>query len=419
MSGHNNVSVESKIIDNLTEGILVVDALGTVEYLNKTAHKILCLPDEGVVGKKFGSLFFNNAENDAFSQTVIDALHSDEKLVERVVPFSAGGNIRHLRMYVAYLPNASDISGGYIIVFSDLSELMELRDIAQDIERVSTMNKQLTLRNELLQKTFGMYFSDEVVQELLDKPEGPNLGGKSEVLTIMMSDLRGFTALSEQMHPENLIRILNHYLGAMTKEIQRYSGTIIEFIGDGIMAIFGAPIHSVTHAANAVAAALSMQAAMEKVNAWNEKMGFPHLEMGIGLNTGEVIIGNVGSKLHMKYGIVGSHVNLCGRIESYTIGGQILISPSVREAVGSPLTIAKELTVAPKGVGHKLLLSQVTGIGEPYNIALHVEKDIPEELSEPVPISFSLVRDKHTESDIHYGGLTAIGRESAILQTDA
>ncbi len=406
------------IMDNLTEGILATDASGTIHYANRAAHQILGLPSEGVVGTKFASLFFENPENDAFCQTVIDAVHAEEKLVETVVPFYAKGEKKHLRMYVSYYKLENEADSGFILVFTDLSEMMLLKDIAEDMERVSSLNRQLQLRNALLQETFGMFLSDEVVRQLLDKPGGLSLGGTNEVVTIMMSDLRGFTALSEQMYPDDLINMLNHYLGAMTEVIQRYGGTIIEFIGDGILALFGAPVPRGTHAADAVAAAVSMQAAMEDVNQWNAERSYPHLEMGIGLNTGEVIVGNVGSRKRMKYGVVGSHVNLCGRIESYTIGGQILISPGVREAVSSPLTIEKEMTVAPKGVGRSLVLSHVTGIGEPYNVYVRMKTDPTTELKEPVPVRFFLVREKHTDSQQHYGGIIALGKECAILQTE-
>ena len=418
MGKHTGEVTQMNIVNNLTEGIMVTDLSGTVVFMNTAACDILCLSAKKAIGQKFGALFLSESENLDFCQTVIDAMYADEKLIETVVPFIADGETKNLRLYVSFFEEEEGKAGGYILVFTDLSELIQLKSVAQDMERVSSLNRQLTLRNELLQKTFGMFLSDEVVQELLDKPKGLALGGRTETLTIMMSDLRGFTALSEQMNPEDLITMLNHYLGTMTEAIQKYGGTIIEFIGDGIMAIFGAPTPSKTHAADAVAAAVEMQAAMQRVNRWNANRDYPHLEMGIGLNTGEVIVGNVGSKKRMKYGIVGSSVNLCGRIESYTVGGQILISPTVREAVPYTLTIANEMTVAPKGVGRHITLSQVTGIGEPYNVSIKVKKDSLKDLPEPVPVSFSLIKDKHTQNDAHFGGLTAIGKECAVLKTE-
>ena len=206
-------------------------------------------------------------------------------------------------------------------------------------------------------------YANDAAVEILDTPDGLAPGGKKRTVTIMMSDLRGFTAMSERMEAESLITMLNHYLRTMTDIIQKRGGTIIEFIGDGIMAIFGAPRLSETHASDAVAAALEMQAAMTEVNRWNAKKDFPYLEMGIGLDCGEVIVGNIGSEKRMKYGALGSHVNLCGRIESYTTGSQVLISPNVRSRIEATLCIEKEMTVLPKGASEEMVLSHVTGSG--------------------------------------------------------
>jgi adenylate cyclase len=234
----------------------------------------------------------------------------------------------------------------------------------------------------------------------------------------MMSDLRGFTAISERMDPGDLIAMLNHYLEVMTGIIQDHKGTIIEFIGDGILAIFGAPVQTETHASDAVAAALGMQQAMDQVNRWNTERDYPILEMGIGINTGEVIVGNLGSEKRMKYGVAGKHVNICGRIESYTVGGQILISPDTRNAIEADLTITSEMTVLPKGAVEELVLSHVTGIGDPYNIHIESKKDVPKALKEPIPICFHKISEKHTMDKPYYGGITALGHDSAILETE-
>lgn len=242
-------------------------------------------------------------------------------------------------------------------VLSDISELVELRDAIKAMGRIKALNGQLELRNKMLSETFGRCLSDEIVRQQLDTPDGLALGGKKRTLTVMMSDLRGFTAMSERMEAQSLLALLNHYLGEMTEIVQRRNGTIIEFIGDGIMAIFGAPAPSDSHAADAVAAAIEMQSRMEAINAWNRERGYPVLEMGIGINTGEVIVGNIGSEKRTKYGVVGNHINLFGRIESYTVGGQVLISPKTRSMVSEPLDIAMEQEVFPKGVKTPLTLA--------------------------------------------------------------
>jgi adenylate cyclase len=234
----------------------------------------------------------------------------------------------------------------------------------------------------------------------------------------MMSDLRGFTAISERMDPGDLIAMLNHYLEVMTGIIQDHKGTIIEFIGDGILAIFGAPVQNETHASDAVAAALGMQGAMDEVNRWNTERDYPILEMGIGINTGEVIVGNLGSEKRMKYGVAGKHVNICGRIESYTVGGQVLISPDTRKEIKADLIIASEMTVLPKGAVEEIVLSHVTGIGDPYNIQIKNKREVPKDLKEPIPVCFHKISEKHTMDKPYYGGITALGYYSAILETE-
>ena len=306
---------------------------------------------------------------------------------------------------------------GLTMVLTDLSEMFELQDSVKTMEQINELNRQLTDRNELLNKTFGMFLSDDIVSELLNKPDGLTPGGKKRELTVMMTDIRGFTAMSERMDADELLTMLNHYLAAMTDIIQKYHGTIIEFMGDGIMAIFGAPVYSEKHAENAVAAALEMQAAMEEINAWNYERKLPYLEIGAGIDSGEVIVGNIGSEKRMKYGVVGKHVNMCGRIESYTVGGQILISPEVRKRIHTGLRIGRELTVLPKGADDEIVLSHVTGIGAPYNIYITVKSDTLKSLKSPVPVCFFRLDEKHTMEKPYYGGIVSLGRDGALLQT--
>ncbi|MHC5824709.1 MAG: adenylate/guanylate cyclase domain-containing protein, partial [Nostoc sp.] len=187
-------------------------------------------------------------------------------------------------------------------------------------------NTELEKRNQLIRQVFGRYLSDTVVANLLESPERLKLGGERRKITILTSDLRGFTALSERFAPEEVIHILNLYLEYMADLINHYQGTIDEFMGDGILVLFGAPIGKEDDALRAVTCACAMQLAMVGVNEKMKTLGWPLLEMGIGINTGEVIVGNIGSEKRTKYGIVGSQVNLTYRIESYTSGGQILIS---------------------------------------------------------------------------------------------
>lgn len=414
----NQDLIRESIISDMAEGVMTIGFDGIITYLNQAAEVILERKSEELLGQSFGRAFFEYEENDAFNQAVLDAAYEREISHKNIVPYYTGTVTKQLHVSTSFLRNGKE-KIGIIVVLSDISELAQLRDAVKAMEKIRALNGQLELRNKLLSETFGRFLSDEIVRQLLDTPDGLALGGKKRTLTVMMSDLRGFTALSERMEAQSLLSMLNHYLGEMTEIIQRRGGTIIEFIGDGIMAIFGAPAPSESHAADAVAAAVEMEKQMEKVNAWNEERGFPRLEMGIGINTGEVIVGNIGSEKRTKYGVVGSHVNLCGRIESYTVGGQVLISPRTRTMIEAPLEVAMEQEVFPKGVKEPLKLSLVTGIGAPYDVYCRQQEEERKSLVDPAEVSFVTIHEKHCDREKNTGRFTALCRTSGILETDA
>ncbi|MCR4923045.1 MAG: PAS domain S-box protein [Lachnospiraceae bacterium] len=411
-------NIRERIINNVSEGVMLISFEGTINYINPAGLTILGLKKEQVVDKKVATVFFDNPQNIEFVQTLIEAAYDQKKTHSSIIPYCKKDAIHPFRVVTSYLTGEDGSYVGVIIVFSDLSEQAELKDALKSMEKIKKLNEQLELRNKLISETFGRFLSDDIVDNLLNSPDGIQPGGNKKELTMLMSDLRGFTAMSERMDAEDLISMLNHYLGEMTEVIQKYNGTIIEFIGDGILAIFGAPVWTKKHAENAVAAALEMQSRMVSVNAWNEKKHYPVLAMGIGLNTGEVIVGNLGSEKRMKYGVVGSNVNLCGRIESYTVGGQVLISPSTRKKIKAKLDIEKEMTVYPKGANGEIVLSHITGIGDPYNIYAEMKDDIMQTLEVPIPVRFRMIEEKHGKEKIYYGGISAESRSGAILDTN-
>ena len=408
--------IRKSIIADMSEGVMTVGFDGIITHVNPAAEVILDMRADELVGKSFARCFFERPENDAFNQCILDAVYDASCAHRNIVPYYADHEIRQLHITTSYLHDSGKRIG-VIAVLSDITELNELRDAVKAMERIKALNMQLEMRNQLLSETFGRFLSDEIVRQLLDTPDGLALGGKKRTLTIMMSDLRGFTAMSERMEAGELLSMLNHYLGEMTEEIQKHNGTIIEFIGDGIMAIFGAPAPSESHASDAIAAAIQMQNRMKEINRWNAERGYPMLEMGIGLNTGEVIVGNIGSEKRTKYGVVGSHVNLCGRIESYTVGGQILIPPLTREMAGTKLEVAQEMEVFPKGVKGALVLSHVTGIGEPYYFSCATEEDVFRPLEKPRKVEFVPIHGKHVDTQAAAGRFVAVSENGAILET--
>ena len=254
---------------------------------------------------------------------------------------------------------------GQIAVSIKNAELVEHLE-----EKVRERTAQLELRTQFIEQTFGRYMSNEIAESLLKSPEALDFGGHKRIVTILMSDLRGFTAFSETLPPETIVSLLNNYLSEMTTVIQKYNGTIDSFIGDAIQAIFGAPLQRPDDAERAVACALEMQMTMARVNEWNLQTGFPEIEMGIGINTGEVVVGNIGSRKRAKYSVQGSNANLASCIEGHTVGGQVLIAESTRDAVKAPLTILSTMTIEPKGVTRPVTIHEVGGLGGSYKLAL-------------------------------------------------
>ncbi len=267
----------------------------------------------------------------------------------------------------------------------DLSTIRSTDEVGQLARAFTSMTAGLKDR-ERIKDTFGRYLTQEVVKRLLDSKDGLRLGGEARKISIMMSDLRGFTSLTSSMKPEDVIKFLNRYLGRMVDIILDHHGIIDEIIGDGILAFFGAPETLENHPELAVACALKMQIAMQDINGQNESDGLPHLEMGVAVNTGEVIVGNIGSEKRTKYGAVGSQVNFTGRVESFTVGGQVLISQATYESLSQKLDIRDAVDVEMKGVPGTVKLFDVRGISGDFEAKLPDRDETLVRLTEGVPL---------------------------------
>ncbi len=271
---------------------------------------------------------------------------------------------------------------------------------------------------QLIRGTFSKYLAPAVVDEMLKDPGNVKLGGETRKLTIMMSDLRGFTATAERLRPEQVLGLLNNYLGTMADIIVDHQGTIDEFIGDAILVIFGAPLARADDARRAVACAVAMQRAMKGINEHNARLGLPAIEMGVALNTGEVIVGNIGSQQHIKYGVVGSHVNLTARIESNTVGGQVLISGTTLALAGADLVLGDQQLIVAKGFPQPIPAFEVRGIGGEYDLMLDEVDLALVTLERPLDVRYRLVMSKNEEGPEAVGQLRALSAKGAVLAGD-
>lgn len=269
-----------------------------------------------------------------------------------------------------------------------------------------------------IRRTFGRYLSDTVVAHVLENPEGLQLGGQRRQITMLSSDLRGFTALAERISPEDVVKVLNLYLKHMADVILQYNGTIDDYLGDGIAVLFGAPESQADDAARAVACAIAMQLAMVDVNATIVDWGFPALEMGIGINTGEVVLGNIGSERRTKYSAIGSQMNLVFRIESCTVGGQIYISEPTCRAAGTDLIgVRGQCIVHPKGIQEPVLLYEVDCIRGSYDLTLPQTEERYFALPVPITLQYSVLADKQVQVQRFVGQLTELSSKGAYIQS--
>jgi adenylate cyclase len=222
-----------------------------------------------------------------------------------------------------------------------------------------------------IRTAFQYYLTKSVVDEMLKSPEKLKLGGEKRVCTVLFSDIRGFTTISERLSPERLSALLNEYLTPMTNLVFKYDGTLDKYMGDAIMAIFGAPVAYDDHAARACFTALEMMEELAILQeGWRER-GVPELDIGIGLNSGPMSVGNMGSQVRFDYTVMGDNVNLGSRLEGINkqYGTNIIISEATRTAAGERIYVREMDAVRVKGKRDPVRIFELLGRGEPPPLA--------------------------------------------------
>ena len=221
--------------------------------------------------------------------------------------------------------------------FSD--EDLEFLVAFAGIAAVAIENSQFAerIRREgIVRSNFERYFAPQLAARIADSPEALKLGGDKRAVVVLFSDIRGFTALSETMNPDAMATLLTEYFTEMVECVFRHGGTLDKFIGDAVMAQWGAPIGSPDDPDQAMAAALDMMVELKKLNAGWEAQGRPTLQIGIGLNYGEAFAGNIGSERRLEFTVIGDTVNTASRLCGKADAGQILISDEMRKVLTAP-----------------------------------------------------------------------------------
>jgi class 3 adenylate cyclase len=243
-------------------------------------------------------------------------------------------------------------------------------EIAQLTLSFNTMVDGLKER-DFVTNTFGRYVDQEIAEKLMKLPEASRLGGEKREVAILMSDIRGFTPLSETLSPDVIISFLNRYFSRLIEVIQKHQGIIVDFFGDSVLVFFDplkGPVEPVIRAS--VECALEMLSAMEIFNSEMRMDDLPELQTGIGVNSGEVVVGNIGSETRAKYGIVGSPVNITHRIQSTAKGGEVVISETVYRQLSEEVIIGRFFNMSLKGVREKMNLYVVEEISSATEAAV-------------------------------------------------
>ncbi len=330
MSGELEISRKryEMILQSMDNGVISLDFHGRITSFNQAASKILGLNPEHVLGKMYSEVFFKYQNNEEMNDVIIQAITEYTPHVYKEANFlRKDGTQLPLGLMISILKDYNKSESGVLIVFHDLSEIRKYSS---------------------LKIMFSRYVAKQVVDKITSSEE-ITLHGEKREISILFSDIRDFTLLAEQLGPTEVVATLNAYFSCMIDVIYKYEGTLDKFLGDGIMCIFGAPIDQPDHAVRAAWTALAMKGALIEFNKQQIMEGKPTLEVGIGINTGDAVVGNVGSEKRLEYTAIGDNVNLAARLQSIAAGGQILISESTYSAIKPLATVDKLNPVKIKG----------------------------------------------------------------------
>jgi adenylate cyclase len=334
------------------------------------ADRIFVLLKESSGELSTQSAEFRNPESAASGDIVISKTVVDQVLAEKValLSFDALADERLVNAKSILMQNIRSVmcapllgQGGALgvilvdcqepgkILREDDLELLNAVAAETSIAVDNALTHKRLVREELARAKYRRFMPPHVVDEILANPDVINLGGKNSLVTALFSDVRGFTSMSETLEPNIVVEMLNKYFADMTPIVFEHRGLLDKYIGDGLMALFGAPNATEEAASDAVAAAIAMQHRMLTVNSELKEAGLSEIAIGIGINTGTVTLGYIGSEERTDYTAIGDAVNLAARLEKQALGWQIIISRSTLNRIGDKFPVRPSGSIMVKG----------------------------------------------------------------------
>ena len=315
------------ILGSIATGVITLDPLGEIDSINEAGMNILKMNRDEIIGNHYMYLFEKDMEIIGLIQMteMENTIHSEINM-----PFLTVSKEAVVNVSVAPRIDPSGSVRGLVIAIEDITDVSKVKN------------------------TFKRYVSKQVVDELLDDDAKLNLGGEEREVTILFSDIRGFTSMSENMSPENVVSTLNEYFSDMIDIVFKYNGTLDKIIGDELMIVYGAPISAKDDTQRAVTTAVEMQKQITRLNNKRKKRNDMPISAGIGINRGIVVSGNIGSRDMMDYTVIGDTVNLGARLCSAAGSGEILVSSTVWKETQKHYSYKKLEPIKVKGKKNKV-----------------------------------------------------------------
>ena len=314
--------LNDNIMSSITTGIIEINLFGEIQFVNKEAVRLLKKSEEEILGNHYLIIFENE---DALINIIQNVEINQERVFE--TEFSLKSGNKKISVNISFSPvfdEKKDFSG-IVIAIDDLSKINKVKS------------------------TFKKYVSKNIVDKLLESEDSLNLGGKESEVTILFSDIRGFTSMSEKLNPTEIVKLLNKYFKSMIDVVFEYNGTLDKIVGDELMVLYGVPLKADDDTHNAVKTAIKMFIALDKFNQKIVKEGYKPFKIGIGINKGKAVSGNIGSEQQMNYTVIGDTINLGARLCSHAKSGEILISKSVKDAIGDKYNFKSIPSIEVKG----------------------------------------------------------------------
>ena len=314
--------LNENIMSSITTGIIEVNLFGEIEFVNKEALKLLNREEEEVIGNHYLIIFEKNDQ-------LLELIQKVESEQERV--FENEFELKSIKRKISVNLSCSPV----------FDEKTSFSGIVIALDDLSKINK--------VKSTFKKYVSKNIVDKLLENEDSLNLGGTESEITILFSDIRGFTSMSEKLSPTEIVKLLNKYFKSMIDVVFKYNGTLDKIVGDELMVLYGVPLKGEDDTDNAVKTAIKMFQALDKFNEKIVKEGYKPFKIGIGINKGKAVSGNIGSEQQMNYTVIGDTINLGARLCSHAKSGEILISSSVKGVISNDYPFKKIPSIEVKG----------------------------------------------------------------------